>query len=88
MMVYHLGLSDLIDCFVDDNPAKIGAYCPNLGIPVYDSKVLENDLGVKEVISVAWRFMDSITQRHKEFLKSGGKFYSLVLPDLEIKEYA
>ena len=88
MMVYHLGMSDLIDCFVDDNPAKIGAYCPNLGIPVYDSKILEEDSNIKEVISVAWRFMDSITQRHQEFLKDGGKFYSLELPTLEIREYA
>lgn len=88
MMVYHLGMSDLIDCFVDDNPAKIGAYCPSLGIPVYDSKILEEDSNIKEVISVAWRFMDSITQRHQEFLKDGGKFYSLELPTLEIREYA
>lgn len=87
MMVYHLGMSDLIDCFVDDNPAKIGAYCPSLGIPVYDSKILEEDSNIKEVISVAWRFMDSITQRHQEFLKDGGKFYSLELPTLSIVEY-
>ena len=86
MMVYHLGLSHLIDCFVDDNVAKIGAFCPNLGVPVLDSKILENG-GIKEVISVAWRFMEPITKKHKKFLEDGGKFYSLDLTSLEIKEY-
>ncbi|MCI5968204.1 class I SAM-dependent methyltransferase [Helicobacter sp.] len=88
MMVYHLGLSDIIDCFVDDNPAKIGAYAPALGVLVYDSKVLEGEFNeVKEVISVAWRFMDSITKKHMQFLENGGKFYALELPTLEIKTY-
>ena len=86
MMVYHLGLSHLIDCFVDDNVAKIGAFCPNLGVPVLDSKILENG-EIKEVISVAWRFMEPITKKHKKFLEDGGKFYSLDLASLEIKEY-
>lgn len=88
MMVYHLGLSSLIDCFIDDNPAKIGAYAPALGVLVYDSKVLEGEFKeVKEVISVAWRFMDSITKKHASFLEKGGKFYALELPTLEIKTY-
>ena len=88
MMVYHLGLADIIDCFLDDNPAKIGAYAPSLGVPVYDSRVLESDFKeIKEVFSVAWRFMESITNKHLKFLESGGKFYALELPTLEIKTY-
>lgn len=87
MMVYHLGLSDVIDCFLDDNVAKIGKYASNLGVIVRDSRILEEDLEIKEVISVAWRFMDSITQKHQDFLNRGGVFYSLELPQLEIKEY-
>ena len=87
MMVYHLGLSDVIDCFLDDNVAKIGKYASNLGVIVRDSRILEEDLEIKEVISVAWRFMDSIIQKHQDFLNRGGVFYSLELPQLEIKEY-
>ena len=87
MMVYHLGLSDVIDYFLDDNIAKIGKYASNLGVLVNDSKILEEDTNIKEVINVAWRFIDPITQKHKEFLKRGGIFYNLELPQLEIKEY-
>ncbi|STO99391.1 SAM-dependent methyltransferase [Helicobacter canadensis] len=86
MMVYHLGLSDVIDYFLDDNIVKIGKYAPNLGVLVNDSKILEEDPNIKEIINVAWRFIDSIAQKHKEFLKRGGIFYNLELPQLEIKE--
>ncbi|PZT48637.1 D-mycarose 3-C-methyltransferase [Helicobacter valdiviensis] len=86
MMVYHLGLADIIDYFLDDNLAKIGKYAPSLGIVVKDSKALENE-NIKECISVAWRFMDAITNKHKEFLQKGGKFYSLELDKLQVKEY-
>ncbi|MDA3969122.1 class I SAM-dependent methyltransferase [Helicobacter ibis] len=86
MMVYHLGLSDVIDYFLDDNVAKIDKYAPNLGILVKDSKALESE-GVKECISVAWRFMEAITNKHKEFLEKGGVFYSLELPTLSVKQY-
>lgn len=86
MMVYHLGLADVIDYFLDDNVVKINKYAPNLGILVKDSKALENE-GIKECISVAWRFMEAITNKHKEFLEKGGVFYSLELPTLSVKQY-
>lgn len=86
MMVFQLGLVEYIDCFIDDNPTKIGTYAPTIGVGVYDSNILESEKSITQVISVAWRFMDSITKRHKAFLKRGGKFYSLSLEKPEIIE--
>ncbi|MDE5603510.1 MAG: class I SAM-dependent methyltransferase, partial [Helicobacter sp.] len=87
MMVYHLGLSDIIDGFLDDNVAKIGKFSPHLGIEVFNSEILEEKQEITEVLNVAWRFIEPIMQRHQEFLQRGGKFYNLELPQLQIKEY-
>ena len=81
-LIHHFGLHNYLDYLVDDNPAKIGTYSPGLHLPVKPSSVL-NSLNPTAVLILAWRFTDTITNKHQSYLKGGGTFIQ-PLPNLKI----
>ncbi len=82
-LMYHFGLNkDIIDFIIDDSPLKQGLYSPGLHIPVLSSETLKSEKP-DYLLLLAWNFADSIVEKNKEFLKSGGHFI-VPLPQIRI----
>lgn len=84
-MIYNLGLQKC-DILLDDNKLKIGKYSPGLGIKVEDSNYIYTE-NIQYVIVLAWRYIEQIMQKHTKFLKKGGKFILIDLPNNKLVEY-
>ena len=81
--MYHFGLNnDLIDFIIDDSPLKQGLFSPGLHIPVLSSDTLQTERP-DYLLLLAWNFTDSIVEKNKEFLESGGHFI-VPLPQIQI----
>ena len=73
-LVHHFELAEKLDFLVDDNPMRHHTFSPGHHIPVLPSSALyEKRPGL--VLVAAWRFADSILQKHQEYVKAGGHFY-------------
>lgn len=83
MMNYYGLTKNLIDLVVDDAPAKQGIYTPGNHLKIFPSAVLYGNNKPNYVLLFAWSFLDEIKRKHKEFLKSGGKFI-VPLPKIKI----
>lgn len=71
---YHFKIeTNQIDFIVDDNPLKQGLFSPGKHFPVYDASKIYSDKP-DYLLILAWNFADSIMEKHKNFLKSGGSF--------------
>ena len=82
-LMYQFGLNkDVIDYIIDDSPLKQGLYSPGLHIPVLSSEHLKNQ-NPDYLLLLAWNFADSIVEKNKEFLESGGHFI-VPLPQIQI----
>ena len=82
-LMYQFGLNkDVIDYIIDDSPLKQGLYSPGLHIPVLSSEHLKNQ-HPDYLLLLAWNFADSIVEKNKEFLESGGHFI-VPLPEIQI----
>ncbi len=82
--IYHLGLTDLIEFFVDDFANKQDTFSPGAHIPVYASSALY-EKKPDDVLLVAWRYAEPIMARHKAYLDSGGRF---ILPWPRVETFA
>ena len=83
-LVYHFGLGDFLDYFVDEYQAKQGLYSPGLHLPVYSPEVLSQAETKPDVVLVlAWRFAEGIIAKNQAFLAAGGQF-AVPLPQLNI----
>lgn len=83
-LLYHFGLSDIIDYIVDDNPAKQNTFSPGYHIPVLPSQVLYERKPDYALI-LAWRYAEPIMKKHQRFLEQGGRFI-VPLPELKVIE--
>lgn len=81
-LIYHFGISEMMDYIVDDNPAKQNTYSPGFHIPVVPSDALY-ERKPDYVVMLAWRYFDPIVKKHHGFLLRGGCFIR-PLPDFEI----
>ena len=74
-LTYQLGLQDLMDCIIDDNPAKDGLYSPGNRLPVVSSRVLsETDRRPDYVIILAWLYAEPIIEKNRRYIEAGGQF--------------
>lgn len=81
-MIYHFGIGAYLDYLVDDNPVKQGRFSPGLHIPVYHPQLIY-ERKPDYVVVLAWRFSDTIIQKHNKFIKQGGKFV-IPLPEFKV----
>ncbi|MDA0999767.1 MAG: class I SAM-dependent methyltransferase [bacterium] len=82
-LMYHFELGpETIDFIVDDSPLKQGLFTPGLHIPVLPSSAIY-EKKPDYVVVLAWNFADSIIERHRKFLDSGGHFI-VPLPQLQV----
>jgi len=82
-LMYHFGLNkDIIDFIIDDSPLKQGLNSPGLHIPVLSSDILKVEKP-DYLLLLAWNFADSIVEKNREFLESGGHFI-VPLPQIQI----
>ena len=82
-LMYHFGLDkDIIDFIIDDSPFKQGLNSPGLHIPVLSSDALKVEKP-DYLLLLAWNFADSIVEKNREFLESGGHFI-VPLPQIKI----
>jgi SAM-dependent methyltransferase len=84
-LMSHFEIAPFLEYLVDDNKLKQGLYSPGYHIPVYSTEKLSSDRPDYAII-LAWQHGDTIIEKHRSFLESGGKFI-LPLPQLEIREY-
>lgn len=76
--------ADYIDYVVDDNPLKIGLYCPGTHIPVVSSKMLDENKP-DYIVILAWNFAKEILEKIGKYADDGVKFV-VPLPEFEIKQ--
>ena len=81
-LTYHFELAQYMEYLVDDNKLKHGLFSPGYHLPVYPADVLSKDVP-DYVIVLAWQHQQSILERHKSFLNTGGKFL-VPLPQLKV----
>ncbi len=81
-LLYHFGLTGLLDFIADDYPAKQNLYCPGCHIPVLPSTALY-ERKPDYVIVLAWRYVAPIVEKHSAYLEKGGHFVT-PLPTFEV----
>lgn len=81
-LLYHFGISEMLDYIVDDNPAKQNTFSPGYHIPILPCDVLYERKPAYVVI-LAWRYFEPIVKKHQMFLAQGGHFIR-PLPDFEV----
>lgn len=77
VFVNLLGLKDLIDFCVDDNPNKRGLFLPGSQIPIYESSVLIKENIKLCLLSLSPLSEDKVIRTNKNFLAKGGTFLSI-----------
>lgn len=70
-LIYHFGVTDMIDFMIDDNPAKQGTFSPGCHIPVLPSSALR-ERNPDVLVMLAWRYVDPILRNHRSYLEQGG----------------
>jgi hypothetical protein len=81
-LVHHFKIGQIFDFLVDDNPIRHGTLCPGFRTPVYaPDAIYQRHADI--VVVLAWRFADSIMQRHPHFLADGGTFV-VPMPDFKV----
>ncbi len=82
-LMYQFGLDkSLIDFIVDDSPLKQGLFSPGLHIPVLSSNAIKSEKP-DYLLLLAWNFADSIINKNKDYIESGGHFI-VPLPQITI----
>lgn len=83
-LMHHFGFGpDILDFIVDESPLKHGLFTPGKHVEILPVSALYEQKSDYCVILV-WNFANNIIERHKEYLKSGGKF---IVPIPEVKIY-
>ncbi len=81
-LLWHFELERKLAFVADDNPVKIGRYCPASHIPVMPSA----ELYIRKpdvVVILAWQYADLIMKKHERYLTEGGRFV-LPLPEMKV----
>jgi hypothetical protein len=83
-LLYHFGLTQLLDFIADDYPVKHHLFSPGCHIPVLPSSSLY-DRKPDITLVIAWRYADIIMKKHSEYLQMGGQFL-VPLPEVRIHQ--
>jgi hypothetical protein len=81
-LIYHFKLQKILSFLVDDYNRKQNTYSPGCHIPVVSS----SEVLVRRpdyIVILAWRYIEPILEKNKEYLNSGGKFI-VPLPKLKV----
>lgn len=78
----QFSLGEIIQYIFDDHPMKVGKFTPSYGIKIIPTKKI-NELKPDYVVILAANYSEKIIKNNKEYLKSGGKFITLI-PELKI----
>ena len=71
------GLSDLIDCVIDDNPRKIGLFMPGSRLPIMSSQALvDRDIALC-MLSINAAGERTVIDKQGRFISRGGVFRSI-----------
>lgn len=81
-MIYHYGITDMLDFIADDNPQRQGLFSPGRHIPVLAPQALY-DKKPDYVVVLAWRYVEPIIKKLDVFRKQGGKFI-VPLPEVKV----
>ncbi|EKD26222.1 MAG: hypothetical protein ACD_79C01302G0003 [uncultured bacterium] len=81
-LIYHFELGDIIKTIFDDNIAKFDTASPGFKIPVLSSEMIY-EKNPDCIIILAWRYAETIINKHQQFLENGGQFI-IPLPELKI----
>ena len=78
--VNYFRIDKYIKYFIDDNPDKKGLYMPGSKLEILDSSILKDSAGscIDTILfSINPRNEEKCIKNNKQFIKGGGKFYSI-----------
>lgn len=81
-LIYHFDLADKLDFLIDDYSRKQNTFSPGVHIPVFSPDVIKKRKP-EIIVILAWRYIDPIVEKNKDFLSRGGLFI-VPLPKLKI----
>jgi ABC-type Fe3+-hydroxamate transport system substrate-binding protein len=81
-LIYHFGLSKIMEYIVDDNIAKQNTFSPGYHIPVFSPELIY-EKKPDYILILAWRYADPIIKKHEAFLKRSGHFI-VPLPSMKV----
>lgn len=73
VLLHNLGIGKDIDFIVDDYKPKQHLYSPGFHIPTFPSE----EIYIKKpdcIVNLAWRYAESIINKHKAYKNNGGEF--------------
>jgi hypothetical protein len=77
MFLNLMGISDLIECVVDDHPHKCGRKMPGSRLPIVASSTLYAQDIVLCLSSLGAASEPKVLKKHEEFIQKGGVFASI-----------
>ncbi len=77
MFTNLMGISDLIECVVDDHPHKCGRKMPGSRLPIVGSSTLYSQDIKLCLSSLGAASEPKVLKRHEEFIRKGGVFASI-----------
>ena len=81
-LLYHFDLNDSVRFLIDDYPKKQHTFTPGSHIPVLPSHVIY-ERNPDFIVILAWRYVQPIMNKNKQFLRHGGHFI-VPLPKLRV----
>lgn len=77
MFLNLMGISDLIECVVDDHPHKCGRKMPGSRLPIVGSSILYTEDIILCLSSLGATSEPKVLKKHEEFVRKGGVFASI-----------
>ncbi len=77
MFINLLGVADLVDFMVDDDPHKLGLRLPGSHLPIVPSSDLAHGEVKLCLSSLSQESESNVVQKHSRFLEKGGSFASI-----------
>jgi SAM-dependent methyltransferase len=82
-LIQYCGITNkMLDCIIDDAPAKHGFYTPGSHIEILSREEIRKE-NPDYVLVFAWSFIKEIAARNIDYLERGGKFI-VPLPEVQI----
>jgi hypothetical protein len=77
MFINLMGIKDFIEFAVDDHPNKRGLFIPGSKLPIYNSSYLKKKNIKLCLLSLSPESERKVINNNKEFIRSGGRFFSI-----------
>jgi SAM-dependent methyltransferase len=81
-LIYYLGLGQVLDYLIDDNPVRHGLVSPGFHLPIVASSAIY-ERRPDWILILAWQYAGPIMGKHAQYRDHGGRFL-VPLPTLSV----